>query len=183
MPSAGESPEPSLRQLHSAPEVQLAIDRMAAGMLQDYAGGAPLFLVIDEGARRLAGALLDRLALQGTYPELVFLRAARTRGSRLMHVQLEPIDPGRFENLDVLIVDDIADEGRTIEAVSALVRKGSPRSLRVAVLVSKQARRKADISLDYVGFELKDGWVVGVGMDLNGEFRDLDHLALVEGLA
>ncbi len=49
------------------------------------------------------------------------------------------------------------------------------------MLVSKQGRRKVTMSIDYIGFELKDGWVVGLGMDLNGRFRDLDYLALAEG--
>jgi hypoxanthine phosphoribosyltransferase len=50
----------------------------------------------------------------------------------------------------------------------------------VAVLVSKHAGRKVAVPLDYVGFNVEDGWVVGFGMDLDGRFRELDSLALVE---
>jgi hypoxanthine phosphoribosyltransferase len=52
--------------------------------------------------------------------------------------------------------------------------------VRVAVLVSKHARRKVRVPLDYVGFDVEDGWVVGFGMDLDGRFRDLDGLAVVD---
>lgn len=77
-------------------------------------------------------------------------------------------------------MDDIADEGRTLEAVLQVVRSGEPHNLRVAVLVSKHRQRKINVPIDYVGFELKDGWVVGVGMDLDDRFRNLDYLAIVE---
>jgi hypoxanthine phosphoribosyltransferase len=54
--------------------------------------------------------------------------------------------------------------------------------MKVAVLVSKTSRRVVEIPLDYTGFEVDQGWVVGFGMDLDERYRDLDHLAVVEGL-
>ena len=63
----------------------------------------------------------------------------------------------------------------------SLVQEGEPRSQRVAVLVSKLSRRKVDIPLDYVGFQVDDGWVVGFGMDLDERYRDLDYLAVAAG--
>ena len=171
----------SLREIHSSEEVRLRIDALADRILRDYAGQSPTLVVIAEGARTFAGELVERLSAQGLQPEIVFLRVSRTRGTSLVQVQIEPMDPSRFEKSDVLVVDDIADEGRTLEAVIELVQRGRSRSLRVAVLVSKQGRRKVTVSIDYIGFELKDGWVVGLGMDLNGRFRGLDYLALAEG--
>jgi hypoxanthine phosphoribosyltransferase len=61
------------------------------------------------------------------------------------------------------------------------VEGGEPRTLRVAVLVRKDPERELKIAIDYVGFELKEGWVVGVGMDLDDRFRDLDYLAVAKG--
>ena len=82
---------------------------------------------------------------------------------------------------DVLITDDIADEGRTLEAVTALVRSGAPRTVRTAVLVSKPTRRRVALALDHVGFEVGEGWIVGYGMDLDGAYRELDWLGVLEG--
>ena len=78
----------------------------------------------------------------------------------------------------MLVVDDIADEGRTLQAVIERAQEAKPRSLRVAVLVSKHERRRVGIPLDYVGFEVESGWVVGLGMDLDGRHRELDSLAI-----
>jgi hypoxanthine phosphoribosyltransferase len=114
-------------------------------------------------------------------PQVLEVRARRTtRGTQLGQVQLDPVGEGVFARRDVVILDDIADEGRTMEAVQARVLREGPSSLRIAVLVSKLARRRVDLQLDYVGFELEDGWVVGFGMDLDGVYRDLDALAIVE---
>ena len=94
--------------------------------------------------------------------------------------QLSPIPGGVFAAREVLILDDIADEGRTLEAVQKRVRAEVPASMRVGVLVSKLARRRVRLRLDYVGFEFDDGWIIGYGMDLDEAYRELDWLAVVE---
>jgi hypoxanthine phosphoribosyltransferase len=174
----------NLRALHSAAEVDARIREIGQALRGDLGAQRPLFLAIAEGARRFAERLADlfaELATPAPRPQLVYLRAARTRGTQLDEVQLEPLDPAIFAGRDVLVIDDIADEGRTLQATLALVRRGRPRSLRTAVLVDKRGRRKHEVPLDYVGFEVKDGWVVGFGMDLDGRYRELDELAVVEG--
>jgi hypoxanthine phosphoribosyltransferase len=162
--------------------VRERIEALASRIFHDYAGRPIVCVVIEKGARIFAIRLADRLRALGMKPELVFVHASRTQSSRLVPVEVGPIDPRVFRGREVLLVDDIADEGRTLEAVAQLARTGDPRSLRAAVLVSKQARRKVNLEIEYIGFEIEKGWVVGVGMDLDGRFRDLDHLGIVEGL-
>jgi hypoxanthine phosphoribosyltransferase len=79
----------------------------------------------------------------------------------------------------VLVIDDIADEGVTLRAVLDLVAMAETRSIRTAVLVDKREHRTHPLALDYVGFEVESGWVVGYGMDLNGEYRDLDWIGVL----
>src|SRR5687768_14237308 len=66
---------------------------------------------------------------------------------------------------DVLLVDDILDTGRTLKRVNATVRALKPRSLKVCVLLNKEARRTEDVQADYVGFDIPDEFVVGYGLD------------------
>jgi hypoxanthine phosphoribosyltransferase len=174
------SAEVALRSIYSKDEVRARIDELVERLYRAYADCPVLFVVIAEGARRFAEALVQGLGRRGVEPELVYLRARRTRGTELASVQVEATDPTAFEDRDVLVIDDIADEGRTLEAVLQIVREGEPRSLRTAVLVSKTGRRRGQLQLDYTGFEVKSGWVVGFGMDLDGRHRDLDHLAIAE---
>ncbi|MEE9281179.1 MAG: phosphoribosyltransferase family protein [Myxococcota bacterium] len=171
-----------LVEIHPAERVRERIDALAAALEADYAGraDAPLLVVIAEGAIRFAHGLAAGLSQRGLVPDVRVVRARRTFGTRLEQVELEELDPAIFRARHVIITDDIADEGRTLGAVMGLVRSGEPASVRVAVLVNKTGRRRVPLHLDYVGFELRDGWVVGYGMDLDGAFRDLDSLSIIE---
>ena len=80
----------------------------------------------------------------------------------------------------MLVVDDVADEGATLRAVLELVELAETRTVRTAVLVDKRGSRQEAIRLDYVGFVVETGWVVGYGMDVDGEFRDLDEIGVVQ---
>jgi hypoxanthine phosphoribosyltransferase len=179
--SAGEENELRLRELYSARAVEQRIDALAAELARALAGSEPLLVVIAEGALRFAARLSELLALHGVRAEQRFVRARRSRGLELHPVELEGCEPAQFYGRDVVIADDIADEGRTLEAVTARVREGAPGSLRTIVLVSKVSRRQVPIRLDHVGFEVARGWIVGYGMDLDGDYRELDWLGVVEG--
>ena len=80
----------------------------------------------------------------------------------------------------VLIVDDIFDSGRTLEAVRGLVAARRPASVRTAVLLRKRARRAVDMEPDYVGFDVPDAFVVGYGLDYDGWYRNLPDIAVLK---
>ncbi len=174
--------ERRLREIHSADEVKSRIGVLADRLYRSYADTPVMFVVIAEGARRFAEELVERLRARRVDPAVVYLRVWRTKGTALGEVQTEAIDPSTFEDRDIVILDDVVDEGRTLEAVTTIVEEGDPRSVRIAVLVDKTERRAVQVPLDYVGFTVDEGWVVGFGMDLDGEYRDLDNLVIVEGL-
>jgi hypoxanthine phosphoribosyltransferase len=172
-------PHPGLREIRSASEIEARIAEIAELVRRGCADRRPLLVAIAEGARRFATCLAEALGARGLEPELLFLRVSRTRGTELGELEIEKIEPARVAGRDVVVVDDIADEGLTLHAVLGLVERGQPKSLRSAVLVDKRERRKLDVRIDYVGFEVEEGWVVGYGMDLDGRYRDLDYLAVV----
>jgi hypoxanthine phosphoribosyltransferase len=180
--SGGERKSPELRELFAARAVEERIAAVAEEIARALGGGAaPILVVIAEGARRFASALRTRLAALGVCADETVVRARRSAGLELRPVELGELDPAALAGRDVVVVDDIADEGRTLEAVCARVRAAAPRSLRTAVLVSKLSRRRVALPLDHVGFEVARGWVVGFGMDLDGALRELDWIGVVEG--
>ena len=73
---------------------------------------------------------------------------------------------------DVLIVDDIVDTGLTLSYLTEMLRAREPRSLRAACLLSKPSRRKVNIPLEYVGFEIADRFVVGYGLDFDQQYPE-----------
>jgi hypoxanthine phosphoribosyltransferase len=80
----------------------------------------------------------------------------------------------------VLLVDGIVDTGRTLSVVLDSLREQQPASLRTCVLLDKPGRRRFEVPIDYRGFEIEDLFVVGYGMDLDGRFRGLRHIAVID---
>ena len=80
---------------------------------------------------------------------------------------------------DILIVEDIVDSGRTVSFLKEYIRdQYKPKSLKVACLLNKEARREVDIKADYVGFEVDDYFLVGYGLDSAEDYRHLPYLAI-----
>lgn len=77
----------------------------------------------------------------------------------------------------VMIVEDILDTGYTLNYLQRLFLARQPASLRTCVLLSKPDRRLVEVSVDYLGFEIPNVWVVGYGLDYADRFRTLPYIA------
>ena len=82
---------------------------------------------------------------------------------------------------NVVIVEDIVDTGLTLTYLQDVLRARAPRSLRTACLLSKSSRRQVDVKVDYIGFEIPDRFVVGYGLDFDERYRELPHIAVLDG--
>jgi len=79
----------------------------------------------------------------------------------------------------VVLIDDILDTGGTLAAVTAEIQAMKPASLKTCVFLSKQKERNIYIKPDCVGFEVKDLFVVGYGLDYDGMYRNLPYVAVL----
>ncbi len=80
----------------------------------------------------------------------------------------------------VLIVEDIVDSGQTMARLYDVLRTRDPLSLRLAALVDKKERRTANVHVDFPGFELNQGFLVGYGLDYAEQYRALPDICVVE---
>ncbi len=78
---------------------------------------------------------------------------------------------------DVLLVEDIVDTGITLDYLRKVLLVREPQSLKTCAFMSKPEAHLSTQSLDYVGFEIGDEFVVGYGLDYNGKYRNLPHIA------
>ncbi|MBM4124396.1 MAG: hypoxanthine phosphoribosyltransferase [Nitrospira sp.] len=81
---------------------------------------------------------------------------------------------------DVLLVEDIVDSGLTVQHLIKTLSKRKPKSIRVCALLSKPDRRKVDVEVQYVGFEIPNKYVVGYGLDYQQKYRNLPYLAVLD---
>ena len=81
---------------------------------------------------------------------------------------------------DVLIVEDIVDTGLTLDFLRQHLLTHHPRSLKICCFIDKQERREVDVPLDYVGFVVEKGFLVGYGLDCGEKSRTLPELFVLE---
>lgn len=86
-----------------------------------------------------------------------------------------------IEGRDVLVIEDIIDTGLTMAYLLENLRTRHPKSVRIASLLSKPARRKVEVHVDYLGFTIEDRFVVGYGLDYDGRYRNLPFIGLMKG--
>jgi hypoxanthine phosphoribosyltransferase len=82
-------------------------------------------------------------------------------------------------NRHILIVEDIIDSGETLRFVMDVMLARHPASLKLCTLLNKPSRRKVNIPIDYVGFEIENKFVFGYGLDLDEKFRNLPFVGVV----
>ncbi len=83
-------------------------------------------------------------------------------------------------NRHILIVEDIVDTGYTLNYLYRIFEARRPASVRTAVLLSKPDRRKVEVPVNYLGFQIPDVWVVGYGLDFADRFRTLPYIAMLK---
>jgi len=158
-----------------AATVDAIYDRMAEAIAQHY-GEAPVHVVtVMTGGLFATAELLKRLRMPLT---LDYLHATRyrgqTAGSDLVWKVL-PADDLRGRH--ILLIDDILDEGYTLQAICGALREQSVASVRVAVLADKRhERRVSGAQADFIGLEVPDRYVFGCGMDVRGYWRQLPEI-------
>lgn len=80
----------------------------------------------------------------------------------------------------VLIVEDIIDSGLTLAYLYGQLKQRSPASLRICALLNKPERRTADVTLDYLGFDIPNEFVVGYGLDFGEHYRTLPYIGVLK---
>jgi hypoxanthine phosphoribosyltransferase len=85
-----------------------------------------------------------------------------------------------IEGRHVLIVEDIVDSGLTLSYLLRTLRARNPASLEVCALLTKPGRRKVDLPIRYVGFEIPNRFAIGYGLDHAERFRNLPFVAVLE---
>lgn len=155
--------------------IDRAIVQMAAPIARDYAGEVPVYLTIMHGALPFAGQLSLELGALGLDLEFDYLHATRYRGETTGGELVWKHRPATaLYGRRVLLVDDILDEGFTLQGVRDWCLEQGATDVRIAVLTVKKHDRCLDgVKADYAGIELPDRFVFGFGMDVSESLRSL----------
>jgi hypoxanthine phosphoribosyltransferase len=171
-------PQPG-RILISEPELRQRIDELGAEIARDLAHDRPILVGVLQGAFLFMADLIRAVHIDLTtdFIGVASYAAGKSSGQVRIVSDLSVSIEGRH----VVIVEDIVDTGLTLSYLKRTLEARHPRSLRVCVLVDKVERRRVDVTVDYVGFTIPNLFVVGYGFDYDGLYRNLPHVAALEG--
>ncbi len=160
-------------------EIQEKVREIGARITEDYRGERPLLVGILRGAFVMLGDLVRCVDLPC---EVDFMDISSygtgTSSSGVVRIQkdLEEDITGRH----VLVVEDIVDTGLTLSYLRRSLLARQPASLEVCALLSKPERRRVELDVKYLGFEVPDEFVVGYGLDYAGAYRNLPDVCILK---
>ena len=150
------------------------IKEMASEINREYTGKKPFFIAILNGSFMFASDLFKQLNIDA---ELCFIKLASYKGMKSSGNVVTSI--GLDDDLygkDVVIVEDIVDTGKTLHNFLPRLLHQQPRSLKIATLLHKSAATQFHMTLDYIGFDIPDKFVVGYGLDYDGLGRNFKEI-------
>jgi hypoxanthine phosphoribosyltransferase len=162
--------------LFTAEAIQRRVEELAAAIREDYAQRPPAIVAVLAGSIVFLSDLLRHLDADVTV-DLIEASSYGGGTASSGSVVLRRYGALHVAGRDVLLVDDIADTGRTLAAVRREVETLGPRSVRTCVLLDKPSCREVEVRLDYRGFQVPDAFVVGYGLDHSGRYRGLPYIA------
>jgi hypoxanthine phosphoribosyltransferase len=163
-------------------ELAHRVEELAAQISRDYAGRSILLIGVLKGAMFFLSDLMRRIEVEC---EVDFMAVASygssTSSSGVVRI-LKDLD-GPIDGRDVLIVEDIVDSGLTLSYLLRTLKAREPASVEVCALLTKPERRKVDLPIRYVGFEIPNRFVIGYGLDHVERFRNLPYVAALDAPA
>jgi hypoxanthine phosphoribosyltransferase len=167
--------------LLSREQIAAAVARIGEQITKDYAGQSVLLLGVLKGACMFLSDLARQIKLNATF-DFIAVRSYGAQKESGGEVQLIKDVTTPLQGQNIILVEDILDTGLTLTFLKKMLMAHQPRTLKIAALLDKPSRRKADIHADYVGFQIPDKFVVGYGLDHAERFRNLpDICVLSEG--
>jgi len=156
--------------LHTEAEVEAAIDSMAEKINAALATHNPIVLCVMNGGIVTAGKLITKLNFPLTLDAINVSRYGnQVSGSKINWLQ-KPVSS--LKDRTVLLIDDILDQGLTLEAIYQYCLEQGANHVYSAVLVDKQLTKTKPVQADFIGLSIADHYLYGYGMDYKGYLRN-----------
>ncbi|MCH4057633.1 hypoxanthine phosphoribosyltransferase [Lapidilactobacillus gannanensis] len=163
----------------STEEIQKTVARLGQELQTDYQGKVPIFICILKGAVLF---MTDLIRAYDAPAEIEFMDvssygdALESSGEVRILKDLDIPVKGR----DLVIVEDIIDTGRTLEALIKLLQTREAASIKICSFLNKPARRLINVHVDYTGVTVPDEFLVGYGLDYKNQYRNLPFVGVLK---
>jgi hypoxanthine phosphoribosyltransferase len=164
--------------LISQETIENRIKVLSEDFSHDYAGKNPLFIGVLNGSFMFAAELLKNCKIDA---EITFIRVSsyvNTNSSGKVIDVLGLVE--NIENREVIIVEDIVDTGITISEIIRQFSDKKPKSIEIATLLFKPKALQKQVNVKYIGFEIEPKFVIGYGLDYDGQGRNLSDIYVLK---
>ena len=166
--------------LISEEDIQSRVSELADQISAEYDDGNEVVMV---GVLKGSFIFLADLSRRLSIPRTIEFIAVSSYGDGSVSsgaVRLVMDVRGNIEGKHVLIVEDIVDTGHTLKYLIGMMKSHRPASIRTAALVRKAESAEVDVTIDYLGFDIGDEWVVGYGLDFAEQNRTLPYIGVIK---
>lgn len=161
--------------LYSSAQIEEKVRELAEQISKDYVGRQPVMIGVQRGFICFMADLIRQI----TIPlDIDLMTISYYNGDNHSSLKITKDLDLNITDRHVIVVEDIVDTGMTLVSILNHLRSRKPASLAVCTLLDKQARRIVDIPLDYVGFVIREEFVVGYGLDYKEEYRNLPFIGV-----
>lgn len=165
--------------LFSEEQISSKVKELAERISLDYKGKDLIVVGVLKGSVLYAAELIKNITIPC---EIDFMAVSSygnsTETSGVVRI-LKDLDHS-IEGKDILIVEDIVDSGVTLDYLLKYLKARKANSIQITTLLNKQARRKTDIEVKYIGFEVPDEFIVGYGIDYSEKYRNLPFIGTLK---
>ncbi len=165
--------------LLSEEEIKAITKKLGKQISKDYKGKNLLLVSVLKGSVVFMADLMRAIEIPCSIDFMVVSSyGSSTESSGIVKI-IKDLDLN-LNGLDLLIVEDILDTGRTLSSLIDILKMRKPNSVRICTFLDKPERRLADIEADYVGARVPDEFVVGYGLDYNERYRNLPYVGILK---
>jgi hypoxanthine phosphoribosyltransferase len=160
-------------------EIQSKVKELARHISSDYAGKEPILIGILNGVVFFFVELVMALSIPS---KIDFIRASSYGSGRATSGTIKLVKDVEIplKGQDVIVVEDIVDTGLTLNSLVKNLESREPASVKICALIDKSERREKEVKIDYCGFKVQEGFLVGYGLDYAERYRYLPDICVIE---
>lgn len=160
-------------------ELEKKVKEIGSQISEDYKGKELVLIGVLKGSVVFMSDLMKEISI---YCSMDFMAVSSygnaSESSGVVRI-LKDLDES-IENKHVIIIEDIIDSGITLEYLIKYLKGRNPKSIEIACLLNKKDRRKANIGVKYLGFDVPDYFLVGYGLDFAERYRNLPYIGILK---
>ena len=160
-------------------EIQSKVKDLSRRISSDYAGKEPILIGILNGVVFFFAELVMSLSIPS---KIDFIRASSYGSGKASSGTVKLLKdieiPVRGQ--DLIVVEDIVDTGLTLNHLVKNLKSREPASVKICALIDKTERREQEVAIDYCGFKIQGGFLVGYGLDYAEQYRYLPDICVIE---